>query len=306
MLNFPKPTSGRRFGKSSMNIVLNFPNALPGIRFGKLSRFSGARWRAHSRASAGAPRPLTGPPPLPAPPLPRGRDAPLRPDLPSKKRGRRRLKADDGCATRYDPTPPTESAVAPRNRGGMSDRPRMSRSKSGATPPVTTPAPLRPSPPPRYSARHHPRATPPVTTAAPLRPPPPPPHGDQPDPDLLNFPNPIGPTTFGKLSMTVVPNFPELDPGFRFGDLSRFLGPRGERPLPETSAPHSAPRSGTHLRPEVGHTPPPRGRAHTSAARSGRTPAPRPPQPKARPAAAESRRRPRYPATDPTPLTRVR
>jgi hypothetical protein len=64
MLNFPKPTARRRFGKSSMTTVLNFPNASRTIGFGKLSRYVGVH-RRH-RATP------TGPPPQPAP-FPGGR-----------------------------------------------------------------------------------------------------------------------------------------------------------------------------------------------------------------------------------------
>ena len=77
MLNFPKPTSGRRSGKSSMNIVLNFPNPSPAIGFGTLSRFC--------RPPVPAPRPVAGPPRGPRHSPGVGRPVP---DLPSTKRGR--------------------------------------------------------------------------------------------------------------------------------------------------------------------------------------------------------------------------
>ena len=74
-----------------MTIVLNFPNPEPGDRIGKLSRFLAVR-RRPSGHTLGSPRhsPEVGHPV---------------PDLPRTKRGRRRLTADDGCATRYDANP---------------------------------------------------------------------------------------------------------------------------------------------------------------------------------------------------------
>ena len=41
MLNFPKPTPRRRFGKPSMHIVPNFPQREPAAGSGKLGTFSG-------------------------------------------------------------------------------------------------------------------------------------------------------------------------------------------------------------------------------------------------------------------------
>jgi hypothetical protein len=148
MLGFPNPTPRRRFGKSSMTIA-QLPERAPGDRIWEVERVSGARPRL---AAAHRPAPRTPrhspevrhPAPLPRRRAPRATPrgpapAPLHrgrhpvPDIPSTKRRRRRLKADDGCATPIRPYNPTHrNGSSARIAGGWVSFPlgRLARPRS--------------------------------------------------------------------------------------------------------------------------------------------------------------------------------